>query len=1498
MAEETFHDARPTDLRSGEVRPSVEGRWDQESGGSDDIHVYQGFDHQADEEIRELARTATQTSISRKDSASLSKYLSNMSDVPGVSPFELDDPRLDPFSPDFDSKMWVKNLRRIHESDYDYYHPECLSMAFRNLRASGIAAGADYQPTVLNGWWKFIADTARLLQKDNSSRYFDILKQMDGFVKAGELTVVLGRPGSGCSTLLKTVAANTYGYKINKECELTYDGISQAEIQSRYRGNVIYAAETDNHFPTLTVGDTLEFVAALKTPRNRGNVDRETYAKHMAAVIMATYGLAHTRNTKVGNDFIRGVSGGERKRVSIAEATLSGTNIQCWDNATRGLDAATALEFVRALKTSTRVMKSACMVAIYQCSEDAYALFDNAVLLYEGYQIYWGPGDKAKAYFENMGYECPQRQTTADFLTSLTNPAERIVKKGYENKVPRTPEEFNTYWRNSPEYKALVDKIDDYMHGVKEENKGEAFANAQVLRQAKRVPKSSPYMISYFMQVRLLMRRNIWRIQRSPSVTIQTMFSQLIMGLILGSVFYNTPSTTSSFYSRGSALFFSLLFNAFLSLLEILAIFEAREIVQKHRVFALYHPSAEGLASVITELPTKIILSIAFNFPIYFLINLRRNPGRFFFYWLAVFLATLTMSHMFRCLGAIFYTFAQAMTFATTLLLALVIFTGFAIPIKSMLGWSRWINYLDPLGYVFESLMDNEFHDREFECDQLIPSGPGYTNVGPTNVGCAAVGSTLGLRQVQGTDYIGTSFSYYNAHKWRNFGINIGFCVFFLFLYLLLTELNKGKRQKGEVALFLLNPIGSRNKKQKHSDLESGNLNEKMSYNQVDSTKDHSGSSNSSDKIPSDKEIFHWRNLTYEVKIKSENRVLLDHIDGWVKPGQVTALMGSSGAGKTTLLNCLCDRISSGVITDGVRSVNGKSLDSSFQRSIGYCQQQDLHLPLQTVRESLQFSARLRQPNYVSLKEKYDYVEYVIDLLEMSAYADALVGEAGEGLNVEQRKRLTIGVELVAKPDLLIFLDEPTSGLDSQTAWSVCKLIRKLADSGQAILCTIHQPSAILLQEFDRLLFLQKGGQTVYFGDLGENCLTLINYFEKYGADPCPKAANPAEWMLEVVGAAPGSKAKQNYFEVWRNSTEFQEVQRELDYMEQELSKIPKKKFPDSDKTYATPVWKQFLIVSQRSLQQSWRSPGYIYSKMFLVVTASIFNGFSFFKAKTTAQGLQNQMYSFFMTLIPFNTLVNQMIPLFIKQREVYETREAPSRIYSWFAFMGAQITSEIPYQVVIGTLAFLCWYYPVGFYQNAEPTDQVNGRAITMWLFITAFYVYISTMGHLCASFNEIAENAANLAVTLFTLCLLFCGVMATPKIFPGFWIFMYRCSPFTYLIQGGLATGLANTKMSCSKDEFVVFNPPDNKTCGEYLSNYIKQAGGYLQDELATSQCKYCAFQETNQYLAQINVVWDQRWRNWGVFICFIAINIILAFTFYYLARVPKGSKKRKTD
>jgi ATP-binding cassette subfamily G (WHITE) protein 2 (PDR) len=212
------------------------------------------------------------------------------------------------------------------------------------------------------------------------------------------------------------------------------------------------------------------------------------------------------------------------------------------------------------------------------------------------------------------------------------------------------------------------------------------------------------------------------------------------------------------------------------------------------------------------------------------------------------------------------------------------------------------------------------------------------------------------------------------------------------------------------------------------------------------------------------------------------------------------------------------------------------------------------------------------------------------------------------GLNVEQRKRLTIGVELAAKPALLLFLDEPTSGLDSQTAWSICALLRKLADNGQAILCTIHQPSAILFQEFDRLLFLAKGGKTVYFGDIGKDSKVLTDYFERNGARKFGVDENPAEVMLEVIGAAPGSETSIDWPAVWNASPERAEVKSTLTELKATLSQNEVVEDQFALDPYAASFTVQLWTVLKRVFEQYWRTPEYLYSKTVLCVATVSFS--------------------------------------------------------------------------------------------------------------------------------------------------------------------------------------------------------------------------------------------------------------------------------------------------
>lgn len=539
----------------------------------------------------------------------------------------------------------------------------------------------------------------------------------------------------------------------------------------------------------------------------------------------------------------------------------------------------------------------------------------------------------------------------------------------------------------------------------------------------------------------------------------------------------------------------------------------------------------------------------------------------------------------------------------------------------------------------------------------------------------------------------------------------------------------------------------------------------------------------------------------------------------------------------------------------------------------------------------------LRQPSSVNKEEKYRHVEGVLRMLNMEDFADAIVGAPGEGLNVEQRKLLTIGVELAAKPRLLLFLDEPTSGLDSQSAWAICSLLRRLANDGQAILCTIHQPSAVLFEQFDRLLFLRKGGRTVYFGDVGSNSHVLLEYFTKHGGRPCRVEENPAEYILEMV-----TDTNRDWASTWAESQEARDLAATVDAMEREnaLSKVAfdrskSERHVGDESEFASSLSMQLSQVTRRIFQQYWRTPSYVLAKIALGLVAGLFIGFSFFRADNSVQGMQNVVFSVFMVANIFTTLVQQIMSLFVGQRALYEVRERPSKTYSWKVFMAASIVVEIPYQVITGILVFVCFYYPVVGIQSWE-------QQILVLLFIITFFLFASTFAHLLVAGMADAQSAGGIATLLFALTLMFNGVMQPPDALPGFWIFMYRLSPLTYWIGGITTTMLHERRVECVGQQASIFNPPPGMTCGEYLQPFFAQgAFGTLQNPTAASDCRYCALTSADQFLAGSRIFWADRWRNFGLMWVYIFFNITFAIVLYYYVRARKkkeAPKKQKAD
>jgi ATP-binding cassette subfamily G (WHITE) protein 2 (PDR) len=273
-------------------------------------------------------------------------------------------------------------------------------------------------------------------------------------------------------------------------------------------------------------------------------------------------------------------------------------------------------------------------------------------------------------------------------------------------------------------------------------------------------------------------------------------------------------------------------------------------------------------------------------------------------------------------------------------------------------------------------------------------------------------------------------------------------------------------------------------------------------------------------------------------------------------------------------------------------------------------------------------------------------------------------------------------------------------------------------------------------------------------------------------------------------------------------------------------------------------------------------------------------------------------MFAIFMLFTIFGQMVQQIMPHFVTQRDLYEARERPSKAYSWKAFMLSNILVELPWQTLMAVILYICWYYPIGMYRNAIPTDAVNSRGALMFLLIWIFMLFTSSFTHMVIAAVDTAETGGNIANLMFSLCLIFCGVLAPSGSLPGFWIFMYRVSPFTYLVSAMLSTGLANTEVTCADNEYLKFSPPLGQTCGEYMQTYISGAGGYLLNSNATRDCNFCTIKSTNVFLTSVSANFATRWRDFGIMWVYVVFNTAAALLLYWLVRVPKGAKRKEKD
>ncbi|KIW37521.1 uncharacterized protein PV06_10174 [Exophiala oligosperma] len=1364
-------------------------------------------------------------------------------------------------------------------------------VVFRNLTVKGVGLGASLQPTVGDiflGLPRMIKMLFTRGAKAASGKppVRELLSSFDGCVRPGEMLLVLGRPGSGCSTFLKAFCNQREGYE-SVEGDVTYGGTDAKRMKKDFRGEVIYNPEDDLHYATLTVKRTLLFALKCRTPGKESRLEGESRADYMAEflrVVTKLFWIEHTLGTKVGDEFVRGVSGGEKKRVSIAEAMITRASVQGWDNSSRGLDASTALEYVQSIRTLTNMAHTSTAVSLYQAGESLYELVDKVLLIDQGKCLYYGSSDSARKYFRDLGFECPERWTTADFLTSVTDEHARSIRKGWEDRIPRNADEFAALYRKSEAYQRNLEDIRDFEAQL-EQQKQERLENRSKKNQRKN------YTIPFHKQVIACTQRQFMVMVGDKASLYGKWGGIVFQGLIVGSLFFQLPKSAAGAFPRGGVIFFVLLFNALLALAEMTAAFSSKPILLKHKSFSFYRPAAYAIAQTVVDVPLVAIQVFLFNVIIYWMGGLAASASQFFISCLIIWTVTMTTYAFFRSISALCKTLDDATRFTGVSIQILVVYTGYLIPPAQMKPWFAWLRFLNWVQFGFESLMANEFTGLTMSCTPpyLVPQGP---DARPQYQSCALAGSQPGRTSVDGARYIQQSFKYTRAHLWRNFGFLWAFFLFFLAVTAFGMEIMKPNAGGGAITVFKRGQVP----KKVEESIQTGGREKNSNGDEETATGSHSPTaaekirdptSDSSDSTNSRKEdstlknvaknetVYTFRDVNYVIPYEKGERQLLQNVQGYVRPGKLTALMGASGAGKTTLLNALAQRIKFGTVT-GEFLVDGRPLPKSFQRATGFAEQMDVHEPTSTVREALRFSALLRQPREVSVEEKYAYCETIIDLLEMRDIAGATIGRIGEGLNQEQRKRLTIGVELASKPELLMFLDEPTSGLDSGAAFNIVRFLRKLADAGQAILCTIHQPSAVLFEDFDELILLKSGGRVVYHGPLGNDSQDLIRYFEENGGRKCPPDANPAEYMLEVIGAGDPNYKGKDWGDVWEQSKNHRSRSDEVSEMIERRKSAEQSQNIRDDREYAMPLSTQVVAVVRRSFVSYWRTPNYIIGKFMLHVLTGLFTTFTFYHLGYATIDFQSRLFAVFMTLTISPPLIQQLQPVFLNSRNIFQSRENNAKIYSWVAWTTGAVLAEIPYSIVAGTVYYCCWWFGFQGYRHST-TSFTSGF---LYLCICLFELYYVSFGQAIAAFSPNELLASLLVPVFFLFVVSFCGVVVPPQQLPEFWrSWMYWLTPFHYLLEAMLSVIIHDQPVRCNQGEYARFPAPPGQTCQSYVEPYIRQAGGYVQ-VASDGLCEFCQYANGDQFGHGFSVYYSHKWRDFGIFCAFVGFNYAVVY------------------
>ncbi|KAI1139338.1 P-loop containing nucleoside triphosphate hydrolase protein [Hypoxylon sp. FL0543] len=874
-----------------------------------------------------------------------------------------------------------------------------------------------------------------------------LLSSVNASLKPGTLTAILGGSGSGKTTLLNTIAERMFSSRLSQTGTTTFNG--QEGVHSVRHA---YVMQQDILLPTLTVRETLQYSANLRLPPPTTEEERMRIVEE----VILELGLKDCANTRIGNSQHRGCSGGEKRRTSIGVQLLANPSILFLDEPTTGLDATSAYQLVRTLKTLASKGRTV-ITTIHQPRSEIWDLFDNLVILSKGSPVYSGPMKECIPWFSDLGCQLPAFVNPAEFLIDLA---------AIDNRTPELEEEST----------ARVERLKAAWNEESERRFQTSASEKVAQKSTSKGPKSMQHA-NFFRQLRVLTDRTFKTTYRDPMGMAGSLMEAILMAIITGYVFYDLPRDQGGIRSREAALYISVGLQGYLFLtFEIYRLTLDIPTFDRENsegcVTALPFILSRRLARLFTEdIPVPFLYAVIY----YFMVGFDRDVSKFF-----TFFSILLLNHYIAVTLAI-ASVAAVRHFPGASLIANLAYTlqsmacGYFIQSNTIPVYVRWTKYITYTYYAFGALCGNEFQDSFYDCP--LPGGE-------SNPACKPYTG----------EYIMDNLGFPKNWVARPIICMLAFVILFLItswvgLAFLKVEMTIARARASD------------------TDLSAGK--EKMTARSIHEVR----------AIDVGLDEFSLAlDKRSPIGKKLPTKTILNPVTATFQAGTLNVIMGPSGSGKTSLLNAMALRLHSTLgtryRTSGKLTFNSAVPSDSVIRSVvSYvCQDDDALLPSLTVRETLRFAAGLRLPSWMSKSEKYQRAEEVLVKMGLKDCADNLVGnELVKGISGGEKRRVSIAVQILTDPRVLL-LDEPTSGLDAFTASSILEVLQGLAREGRTLILTIHQARSDIFKHFGNMLLLARGGSPAYAGAAKD----MLPYFSSLGYH-CPQHTNPADFALDLI---------------------------------------------------------------------------------------------------------------------------------------------------------------------------------------------------------------------------------------------------------------------------------------------------------------------------------------------------------------------------------------------